>query len=122
MADYRQDDWVPVVVPPAMTPREREFDKRIKELEQVVSKVAKVIWYDDSLTEAKPFMVTNTANTVIPAEQRVVQLEKANEDMRRVIEEKDDEIERLTDLANQREEKIDELNDKIYDITHILGV
>lgn len=79
MADYSRDSWVPVQV---LTPREREVEKRLSELEQVVSKIAKTIFYDDSMTEAQPFM-TNTANFVPDSvlelkDARIMELEKEN--------------------------------------------
>lgn len=64
-----------------MTPRERAVEKRLADLEQVVSKIAKTIFYDDSMTLAQPFITntTNVQNEVLEMKDaRIIELEKEN--------------------------------------------
>lgn len=113
--------WTPPITP-TMTPREREFDKRIAELEQVVSKIAKTIYDDDSMTTASRFVstipaVSTTSNTisVMPDvfQARIDALTKARDELLEIVAEKDTEIARLNDLVVIYGNELDEAYDEI---------
>lgn len=108
MADYKRDDWIPVV--PTLTPRERGVEKRLSEMEQVVSKIAKAVFTDDSMTTA----VTNVV--VDPVSFRVDALTNANRELNGVIEAKDAEIARLNDLLVASDARLDECYEEIANI------
>lgn len=117
MADYSRDDWgiTPhTPIPPVLTPRERGFKKRIEDLENVVSKLAKAVFDDDSLTTHVTY-VTNTSNTPEPVhtfdQAKVAGLEKANAQLREEVEKKNQEIIRLTTVVHNQDSRLDEYHD-----------
>lgn len=99
---------------PVLTPREREFQKRISDLEAVVSKLAKAVFDDDSLTTHVTY-VTNTSvmpEPVLTADQhKVALLEEANKALRNEIVKKDSEIARLADIMYTQDRRLDDYHD-----------
>lgn len=103
------------------TPRDREVEKRLTDLEQVTAKIAKAVFIDDSMTQSVldlrgPVTITNSANATQSYAAHIGALTKANTELRETVEKRDAEIVRLTHIIAAQDTRIDEYHDCIISV------